>query len=117
MRWWCLWSRVRGREMICGVSLIEKRGPTCRDPRGSGEGQRDREDFEHGLDHLGKIFTWVLLQGSVKRLEGAASEGGRDRAPTINEKCCGCVRRRNVVSGDPSGYWMEKQGRGASSEA
>lgn len=37
--------------------------------RGSGEGQRDREDFEHGLDHLGKIFTWVLLQGLVKRLE------------------------------------------------
>lgn len=63
MRWWCLWSRARRREMICSALLIEKRGPTCRDPGGAVRVNATAEDFEHGQDHLVKIFTCVLLQG------------------------------------------------------
>lgn len=55
--------------MICCASLIEKRGPTCRDPGGGGALRVNAmaEDFERGQDHLGKIFTSVLLQGEQRR--------------------------------------------------
>lgn len=40
--------------MICSALLIEKRGPTCRDPRGALRVNAMDEDFEHGPGSSGK---------------------------------------------------------------
>lgn len=54
------------------------------------------EDFEHGQDHLVKIFTCVLLQG-VSESAGEVSEGGLDEVPTVNEKGTCATQECGVV--------------------
>lgn len=95
--------------MICSALLIEKRGPTCRDPRGAVRVNAIAEDFEHDQDHLVKIFTCVLLRGLARALEKFQTVALM-KCPRSMKR--GHVRLRNVVLCDSAGCWMEKLSQG-----